>query len=500
MQRREVLISALFASFLPKYSFSQSGLSPDPFQLSATQLAIQLREGHLGIIEHVRAVIERVEAAKALNAFISFDPEKLLAEARKLDQSSPRQRQGALFGIPIPIKDSVNTADFPTSGGTKALRNFRPKVDAPVVARLRTAGALVLGKTNLHELSYGWTSNNLAFGAVHNPYALGRIPGGSSGGTAAAVAARLAPFGVAEDTEGSIRVPAALCGLAGFRPSTGRYSTEGAIPISKLFDQIGPVATHAEDLGLFDQLIGPDQTPVVRQSLKGVRIAVAQDPMWIDLHPDVESAARIALAKLEAAGAVLVHADFAELSGLVTPICEPIQNHDVRVTLSSYLKQYGAGIDFDAVVAATSADIRAVFEHDILPGSPGFVEEAQYRDMVDVQLPRLRRAYADFYARTQTQAIVFPTTRITAPRIGDEDSVDIGGRSIDFTRALAGNIAPGSTAGLPGLVLPIGLDPQGLPLSIEFDGPRGSDRFLLGLATELEHVFGRLAPPKFLAP
>ena len=124
-----------------------------------------------------------------------------------------------------------------------------------MVAALTAAGAIVLGKTNLHELSYGWTSNNLAFGAVHNPYDPTRVPGGSSGGTAAAIAARLAPLGVAEDTEGSIRVPAAFCGIAGFRPTTGRYSTQGCVPISPLFDQVGPHARTVADLALFDAVM-----------------------------------------------------------------------------------------------------------------------------------------------------------------------------------------------------------------------------------------------------
>src|SRR5271163_1204847 len=185
--------------------------------------------------------------------------------AQALEQARARDNErgagakpGALFGLPIPVKDSVNTRDYPTTGGTPALRHFRPKDDAPVVAALRGAGAIVLGKTNLHELSYGWTSNNLAFGAVHNPYDPACIPGGSSGGTAAAIASRMAPLGVAEDTEGSIRVPAAFCGIAGFRPTTGRYSTRGCVPISPLFDQVGPHARSVADLALFDSVAAHD--------------------------------------------------------------------------------------------------------------------------------------------------------------------------------------------------------------------------------------------------
>src|SRR5205085_10496576 len=142
------------------------------------------------------------------------------------------------------------------------LREFRARAEARAVARLKGAGAFVLGKTNLHELSFGWTSNNLAFGPVRNPYDPGRIPGGSTGGTAAAVAARMAPLGVAEDTQGSVRVPAALCGICGFRPTTGRYPTAGTAPITPLFDQIGPHARDVADLALFDRVMTGDDRPI----------------------------------------------------------------------------------------------------------------------------------------------------------------------------------------------------------------------------------------------
>jgi indoleacetamide hydrolase len=495
MQRRDLLLTGLLSPWMTSRALAAPFRADDPLMWSAERLSQALRTRSLGVVEFAEAAIRRVEATRGLNAFITFDPDQVLRDARAVERDR-HHRSGSLYGVPIPVKDSVNTAQYPTSGGTAALRHFRPAVDAPVVARLRAEGAFILGKTNLHELSYGWTSNNLAFGAVHNPYGLDRIPGGSSGGSAAAVAARLAPFAIAEDTEGSIRVPAALCGLAGFRPTTGRYSTEGAIPISPLFDQIGPVASHAGDLVLFDRLMSRRGKGIYARNLKGVRFGVVSDPFWRDLHPDVEASARGALRRLQDAGAVIVETDWPELDAMVAAICEPIQNHDVRIALADFLKRYGAPADFDGVVAAASADIQAVFRHDILPGSPGFIDAPRYREMVDVQLPALRRAYADLFTRLRVTAVVFPTTRVSAPRIGEEDAVDIGGRQIDFSRAIAGNIAPGSTVGLPGLVLPMGLDPQGLPLSLEFDGPAGSDRDLLALAVALEETLGRLPPPQ----
>jgi Asp-tRNA(Asn)/Glu-tRNA(Gln) amidotransferase A subunit family amidase len=270
-------------------------------ELSACDAVQSMVRGELTAERYAGALLARCESRRALNAFITLEPERVLEHARACDrQRRSGAKLGPLFGLPIPVKDSVNTRDYPTTGGTPALRHFRPAQDAPVVESLKGAGAIVLGKTNLHELSFGWTTNNLAFGAVHNPYDDKRIPGGSSGGTAAAIAARLAPLGVAEDTEGSIRVPAAFCGIAGFRPTTRRYSTKGCVPISSLFDQVGPHARTVQDLALFDSVAAGDPSPLAAKPLRGVRLGVVRDYWFVDLHPEVERIADEALARPQA--------------------------------------------------------------------------------------------------------------------------------------------------------------------------------------------------------
>jgi Asp-tRNA(Asn)/Glu-tRNA(Gln) amidotransferase A subunit family amidase len=287
----------------------------------------------------------------------------------------------------------VNTKDYPTTGGTPALRHFRPAEDAPVVAALKAAGAIVLGKTNLHELSYGWTSNNLAYGAVHNPYDLERIPGGSSGGTAAAIAARLAPLGVAEDTEGSIRVPAAFCGIAGFRPTTRRYSTVGCVPITPLFDQIGPHARTVQDLALFDSVAANDWSPLKPTPLRGVRLGVVRDYWFTDLHPEVARITDQALMRLRDAGAVLVEGVMPDLARLIDLTTNPVQNHDVRFALARYLQDYGAKWSLDELIARASPDIRDIFGSYVMPGGANVVSEAAYGAARDRYLPALERLY-----------------------------------------------------------------------------------------------------------
>src|ERR1700723_1022545 len=254
--------------------------------LGAADAVAHMSQGDFTAEHYAEALLARCRAAHTLNAFITLEPARVLEDARARDRERRAgAKPGPLFGLPMPVKDSVNTLEYPTTGGTPGLRHFRPARDAPVVASLRSAGALVLGKTNLHELSYGWTSNNLAFGAVRNPYDLSRIPGGSSGGTAAAIAARFAPLGIAEDTEGSIRVPAALCGIAGFRPTTGRYSTRGCVPISPLFDQVGPHARSVADLALFDSVVANDWRRLEAAHLAGLRLGIVRDYWFTDLDP-----------------------------------------------------------------------------------------------------------------------------------------------------------------------------------------------------------------------
>ncbi len=475
-----------------------TGGTADLCDLGAAEAVAQMSQGSLSAERYAEALLARASSAQALNAFITLEPAHVLEDARARDRERlAGVKPGPLFGLPIPVKDSVNTRDYPTTAGTPALRHFRPAADAPVVEALRGAGAVVLGKTNLHELSFGWTSNNLAFGAVHNPYDLTRIPGGSSGGTAAAIAARLAPLGVAEDTEGSIRVPAALCGIAGFRPTTGRYSTRGCVPISPLFDQVGPHARSVADLALFDSVVAGDWHPLVAARLEGVRLGVVRDYWFTDLAPETERLTELALAKLKAAGARIVETQLPGLRALIDLTTDAVQNHDVRIALAGYLEEYGAGIDLPALVARASPDIQKIFASDVLPGGANFVGEPVYAAARDRYLPALRDLYREYFARTQVTAMVFPATLVPAPRIGEERTVEVRGHPLPFETAVARNIAPGSTAGLPGLVLPVGLTHGGLPVALEFDGPRGSDRALLALGLGAERVLGRLPAPRF---
>jgi indoleacetamide hydrolase len=471
--------------------------SAELLELSAVDAVAALTRGEVTAERYASALLAQCKRGQPLNAFITLEPARVLEAARVADHlRSSGAKLGPLHGLPIPVKDSVNTKDFPTTGGTPALRNFRPAENAPIVRALLDAGAIVLGKTNLHELSFGWTSNNLAFCAVHNPYDPKRIPGGSSGGTAVSVATHMAPLGVAEDTEGSIRVPAAMCGIAGFRPTTTRYPSTGVIPISALFDQVGPHARSVADLALFDSVVTADWSPIRPAALKGLKLGVARGYWFRDLDPEVERIAGQALRKLQDAGVELVESEVPDLAHLIELTTEPIQNHDVRYALKKYLEDFQTGVTFDQLVAQASADIKRDFALAVLPGGKFFVSDSDYQTARDVHLPKLRENFHAYFARTGVAAIVFPATMVPPPLIGQDVEVLIAGKKVPFETAVARNIAPGSTAGLPGLVLPAGLTLGGLPIALEFDGPAGTDRALLSLGSVVESVLGRIPAPQ----
>ncbi len=475
---------------------SSTQLTKPLTELSAIEAVTAMRKGELSAEDYAIALLNRCEQGKHLNAFITLDPERVLDAARVADQlRASGASLGPLHGLPIPVKDSVNTKDYPTTGGTRALRNFYPAENAGLVDKLVSAGAIVMGKTNIHELSWGWTSNNLAFGAVQNPYDTTRIPGGSSGGTAAAVAAGLAPLGVAEDTQGSIRVPAALCGICGFRPTTGRYPNDGVIPITPLFDQVGPHARTIADLALFDNVITGELMVDSPIRLNGTRLGVPREFFFNSLDGEVERIVDGVLGKLADAGAILVEADVPDLGRLIGLTTEQVQLYHVMPMLKKYLQEFDTGITFDELMAQASVDIQTGFGQYVLPGGEYVVSEEDFIAARDQYLPALRQTQKEYFQTNNLAAMVFPTTQITATRNSQIRDINLNNKMISFEAAISRNISSSITSVRPELVLPAALSSKGLPVSIELDGPEGSDRALLGLGLAIETVLGRLPPP-----
>lgn len=463
-------------------------------ELAAHQAVAAMASGRLSARAYAEALLAEAAAGAALGAFLTLDASHVLAMADEADRRLARgEPPGLLHGLPIPIKDSVATAGIATSAGTRALQHFVPARDAAIVERLKAAGAYVMGKTAIHELSLGWTSDNQAFGPVRNPWDHGRIPGGSTGGTAAAVAARMAPLGVAEDTQGSIRVPAALCGIAGFRPTTGRYPSGGTAPISPLFDQVGPHARCVADLMLFDQAV-TGALPPLPLPAETIRLGVPRDFFCDGVAPAVAAVVEAAFDRLRAAGVTLIDVPSPAFDDLFFDVAMPIQMHDLEPAFRAWLAEVGAPITFGELIDLASPDIAAVVRSFAASGAPGAVADDRYRQLAEIELPRRRAAVADWFAAHGVQAMVFPTVLVPPPPIGDLGPQQ-GARELSFFTAIARNITPGSTLGLPGLVLPCGLTADRLPVSLELDGPAGSDSQLLAIGATVEALLGRLPRP-----
>jgi Asp-tRNA(Asn)/Glu-tRNA(Gln) amidotransferase A subunit family amidase len=465
-------------------------------ELSAVDAAARIRAGTLRSEDLVRALVDMAERRRDLNAFITFDREHALAAARKADGLAARKSfAGPLHGVPIVVKDNIHVAGLPSSAGTPGLRDFVPPRNAPVAEKLIRAGAIVLGKTNMHELAFGITSNNAAFGPVRNAYDPSRIAGGSSGGTGTAIAARMAPAGLGSDTGGSVRIPAALNGISGLRPSLGRYSQEGITPIAHTRDTAGPMAREVADLVLLDTIITGARDKVAPASLRGLRVGVPRAVFWKNLDTETEHLATAALDRLRGAGADVVEVDLPGLAELNGKISFPVALYEANVDLTRYLKRYRIALDLKGLAdRIASPDVKGLFASAIVPGAKDAIPEKVYRDAIATR-PALQRLYADTFRTHGIAALVFPTTPLPAAPVGDDQTTKLNGADVTTFPTFIQNTDPGSNAGIPGLTVPIGRTAAGLPVGLELDGPAGSDRRLLAIGLSLEALFGRLPAP-----
>ena len=465
-------------------------------ELSAGEAAARIRAGTLRSEDLVRALVDMAERRRDLNAFITFDREHALVAARKADGLAARKSfAGPLHGVPIVVKDNIHVAGLPSSAGTPGLQGFVPARNAPVAEKLIRAGAIVLGKTNMHELAFGITSNNAAFGPARNAYDPSRIAGGSSGGTGNAIAARMAPAGLGSDTGGSVRIPAALNGISGLRPSLGRYSQEGITPIAHTRDTAGPMAREVADLVLLDTIITGARDKVAPATLRGLRVGVPRAVFWKNLDAETERVATAALDRLRDAGAVLVEVDMPGLAELNGKVSFPVALYEANVDLTRYLKRYRIALDIKGLAERiASPDVKGLFASAIVPGAKDAIPEKVYRDALAAR-PVLQRLYAETFRTHGIAALVFPTTPLPAAPVGDDQTTKLNGADVPTFPTFIQNTDPGSNAGIPGLTVPIGRTATGLPVGLELDGPAGSDRRLLGIGLALEALFGRLPAP-----
>lgn len=463
----------------------------DVLELTSVEAIAAMKRGDLKAESYAQTLLDQAERLGFLNAFVSLDRERILEAARMADQK--RQQNvplGRLHGLPLTLKDIINTDFAPTTAATPGLTGNVPKAgNAEIVNILLAAGAIPFGKANMHELSFGPTSINPFTGTVANPYNPEMISGGSSGGPAASVAARITPAGIGADTAGSVRIPASLCGVCGLRPTTGSWPGDSRtiVPISQTRDTLGPMARSCDDLELFHRLV-TNGHKVRPSKLRGLRLGIVP-ASWNNLAPGVAEVALNALVNLRDRGVQLVEMDIPGMSDLTAASSFPIFQYESTRTLTAYLdantsKSDGTPVSImELIDQVASPDVAASYK-SVMPEFGGVaVPENVYLAALDARTELRKVIYRHFRAH-RLNALIHPATVVQATPI--ENPSDI----ITLIR----NTDTGSVAGMPGVSLPIGLY-NGLPVSLGLDSLPGNDRELLSISMGLEKLFGRLQAP-----
>jgi len=434
-------------------------------------------------VTRISAALEKTAKFGDYNTLITIS-DRALEQAAEQDQLAAKLR-GPLWAQPIVVKDNIDVAGLPTTGGTPALADYYPDQDAGVVARLREAGAIVLGKSNLHELAYGVTSKNFAYGAVHNAHDFSLIAGGSSGGTAVAIALGIVDAGLGTDTGGSTRIPAALNGIAGFRPTLGRYPSSGLLTISSSRDTAGPMAKDVGHLIALDAVMAA-QPPVTEPlDLRGLRLGIPREYFYEGLEPAVDNAMRGLMEKLTAAGVELIEASVGGIGALNDAIGFPLVLYETGQSLPEFLSNAVPQLTPAAFLETiASPDVKI----SVSAAFSGVISQQAYTAARDELRPRLQALYAAYFERNQLDAALVPTTPLTARPIEESlNTVEWNGEPQPTFQSYIRNTDPSSNAGIPSLTLPLPVSAGEKAVGAMLDGPVGSDARLLqiGLAIEL---------------
>jgi aspartyl-tRNA(Asn)/glutamyl-tRNA(Gln) amidotransferase subunit A len=464
------------------------------------ELAARLAKQEVSPVDLTEQFLRRIERHNPqLNAYLTVTAESALAAARRAEKeltrsrSRPSGRHRPLLGIPIALKDNIWTRGIRTTAGSKVLRDFVPAESATVARKLARAGAILLGKTNMHEFAYGITNNNAHYGPVHNPWGPDRISGGSSGGSAAAIAADLCVASVGTDTGGSIRIPSAMCGIVGLKPTFGRVSVYGTVPLAPTFDHVGPLAHSVADAAtLLGLLAGRDPldptssarrvedfSAALRKPIRKFRLGRPREYFWGELDGEVRHATETAICDMEKHGATVREISLPHLGESVEA--------STNISLAETRHYHQAMGYFPARADEYSEEVRKRLD------AGGNVLAVQYLDGLEAQ----RRVRAEFDAAfREVDAIVAPTVPVPAPPIGAE-FVEIDGEQRAVRPALVGMNRPANFTGHPAISVPCGFIRDGLPVGLQLIGRAFDEATLLRIALSYERTHDwRLRHPR----
>ena len=472
------------------------------FDKSVKELGNALRHKEFSSVELTQAFLDRSKALNGeINAFITFDEEQTLAQAKVADETLLKGKPTPLTGIPIAHKDIWCAKNWITTCGSRMLENFRSPYNAHIIKRFNDFGAVIQGKTNMDEFAMGSSNETSWFGAVKNPWDLNRVPGGSSGGSAAAVAAGMTPAATGTDTGGSIRQPAALCGISGLKPTYGLVSRYGMIAFASSLDQGGPMSKSAEDLAiLLEAMVGfdaKDSTSLnnkqvdyarsINESVAGLKIGIPKEYFSNHIAPDIQKSIEQALKEYQKLGAILVDVDL-PTSPLSVAAYYVIAPAEASSNLSRFdgvrygyrAPEYG---DLNDMYAKTRAQgFGAEVKRRILIGT--YVLSHGYYDAYYIKAQKVRRLISqDFMRAFQTcDVIMSPTTPSTAFKLGEKSSDPVQ-MYLSDTFTIAANLA-----GLPAMSIPCGFDQANLPIGLQLIGNYFDEAKMLATAHQYQRV------------
>jgi aspartyl-tRNA(Asn)/glutamyl-tRNA(Gln) amidotransferase subunit A len=485
-------------------------MAEDLCHLSMSELAPLLSRREVSPVEVTQACLAHIAVRDPeLNSFITVDEEGSLAQAREAEAKLARGETGILLGMPLAIKDILTTKGLRTTCGSRILENFVPPFDATACNLLRQAGAVFLGKTNMDEFAMGSSTENSAYGVTHNPWRRDCIPGGSSGGSAAAVAADLCIASVASDTGGSIRQPASHCGVVGLKPTYGRVSRFGLVAYGSSLDQVGTVTKEVRDTALLLNVIAghdprdstavpapvPDYLECLGEDIKGLKIGVPREYFGEGLDPEVEAAVRAALKTLEGLGADIVevslpHTEYAVACYYIIAMAEA----------SSNLSRYD-GVKYG--LRAPGGNLLEMYAHT---RTQGFGAEVRRRIMIGTYT--LSAGYYEAYYRKASQVRTlmrrdfdqaFETCVVLATPVAPTPAFRLGEKVDDPLTMYLTDIFtnPANLAGIPGISVPCGFSSEGLPIGLQLMGPPFGESQILQVAHAFEQAtdFHRRKPP-----
>jgi aspartyl-tRNA(Asn)/glutamyl-tRNA(Gln) amidotransferase subunit A len=468
-----------------------------------------IRNGEITSTRLVEIYLDRIkrhDGRDRINSYIAVPADLALQQAEEADKLTKKGKfRGPLHGLPLAIKDNIETKGIRTTGGSKILASWMPPEDAHVVQRLKKAGVIILGKTNMHEFALGVTNSNPHYGQARNPYDLSRIPGGSSGGSGAATAAALCAASLGTDTGGSVRIPASLCGVVGLKPTLGRVGRGGVIPLSFSRDCVGPITRTVTDAAMILEVIAgkdprdpasasrpiPRYLDFLRGDLTGIRFGLPKEFIAEMVYPDTQMVMDESVRRIQEMGGIVEEIDISHIE-LAYDADTNIVRPEAVYLIEAYLKRFDPHATIGKYLDQMGADVRGILGGQI--GTPGSkpIPAHVYVKTLHEECEKMRAGFKE--AMSHVDALLFPTTPFPASKIGEDLGTGTDGKKNIFLTYVR-NCVPLSVVGYPAISVPAGHSQIGLPIGLEIVARPWEEDKLLGIGYAFEQGTKVRKPP-----